>query len=446
LDSTKAATTRHDVIAIDDASLRDAVTTKAKKRVDSFCLGTRANDVLDEAIARPIMAHVALAEGQKYSYEMLFRSVMIHLMDAVTNEHVFCRQFFKRDAFSPLFQGTLSLLLEQLENYLFGCHDGLALLLMIKVTHSQRRMLKARHISSLDDFLDKVTQLLWPRLKTVMDAHLRSIKGANAQKLGGVDLHAHYVSRRYAEFTCSILLILHKGNKALRGEMGGDVAAITASSPPAAVAAVSPGAPTTPKSSAGDMLLQDLSVIMEEIVLLLERLADEHSNAKERNVFMINNLDQIIGIFQERRVAGKEFNHFVELLMAQRELFVEEELVHGFSKMIAFVQQTEAYMASPSGQATPDVNAEVVEMLVREFASSWKSGIEQINRHVLSYFSNYRNGMEILKQVLTQLLLYYTRFQDIIRKVWRNKPPAFCKDLVSTSVILAEIKKYALAI
>ena len=48
-------------------------------------------------------------------------------------------------------------------------------------------------------------------------------------------------------------------------------------------------------------------------------------------------------------------------------------------------------------------------------------------------------------QVLTQLLLYYTRFQDIIRKSWK-RPPAFAKDLVSTSAILAEIKKYALAI
>lgn len=53
--------------------------------------------------------------------------------------------------------------------------------------------------------------------------------------------------------------------------------------------------------------------------------------------------------------------------------------------------------------------------------------------------------MEILKQVLTQLLLYYTRFQDIIRKAWK-KPPPFTRDLVSTSAILAEIKKYALAI
>jgi vacuolar protein sorting-associated protein 52 len=82
---------------------------------------------------------------------------------------------------------------------------------------------------------------------------------------------------------------------------------------------------------------------------------------------------------------------------------------------------------------------------VLDFASHWKSHIDQINRNVLSYFSNFRNGMEILKHCLTQLLLYYTRFQDIIRKVWK-KPAPFSKDLVSTTVILTEIKKYALAI
>jgi hypothetical protein len=193
------------------------------------------------------------------------------------------------------------------------------------------------------------------------------------------------------------------------------------------------------------MLLQDLSEMLDEFVSLLERLSAEHSSEKKRVVFLINNLDNVVCIFQERRVIGKEFNRFVELLMQQRELFVEEELLAGFSKMIAFVQQTENHMAAaPKGSY--DVNIQVVEALVLDFASCWKSNIEQINRNVLSYFSNFRNGMEILKQVLTQLLLYYTRFQDIIRKVWRNKPPAFCKELVSTTVILAEIKKYALAI
>ena len=65
LDSTRVSSSRQDVIAIDDSSLRDVVTTKAKKRVDSFTLGHRASDVLEAATARPILAHVAISEGKK---------------------------------------------------------------------------------------------------------------------------------------------------------------------------------------------------------------------------------------------------------------------------------------------------------------------------------------------------------------------------------------------
>lgn len=49
----------------------------------------------------------------------------------------------------------------------------------------------------------------------------------------------------------------------------------------------------------------------------------------------------------------------------------------------------------------------VVEGLVREFAASWKNGIEFINQDVLSFFSN-RNGMEILKQVILFLMVTLT--------------------------------------
>lgn len=47
-----------------------------------------------------------------------------------------------------------------------------------------------------------------------------------------------------------------------------------------------------------------------------------------------------------------------------------------------------------------ELDEAAVEGLVREFAVSWKSGIEAINQDVLSFFSNARNGMEILKQVI----------------------------------------------
>ena len=455
--------TRVDLIAVEEAALRDAFSTKVnmRKRGDAFVLGDRSK-VLDGAIAAetegdsvasastPINAHLALMNGDKYSYEMIFRSIMSHLIDSATNEYVFLRQFFKEygqdDCWQSIFGKTLSLVLEQLENYLFNCHDAIAILLMIKLTHYYKRMVKVRRIDKvMEPFLDRVTNLFWPRLKMVMDAHLRSIRGANAKKVGAGDIHAHLVSRRYAEFTCSILLILNRGRKST-GEA--HINGLTTNNTPGKIDKLSH------RGSAGDMLVNDLDVMVEEMVLLLKRLADVHPTNKKRIIFMINNLDAIITIFKERRVSGKELNRFSELLVQQRELFVEEELLQTFSKMIAFVQQTEAHMSGVSaprgarGVAAPAdvVNPEVVESLVHEFASNWKAGIEQINRNVLSYFSNFRNGMEILKQVLTQLLLYYTRFQDVIRKVWRGKPPSFCKDLVSTSVILAEIKKHALSI
>jgi len=54
------------------------------------------------------------------------------------------------------------------------------------------------------------------------------------------------------------------------------------------------------------------------------------------------------------------------------------------------------------------VDEAVVEELVREFSANWKNGIQQINDDVTAYFANFRNGMEILKQV--RHLLFYFMF------------------------------------
>ena len=499
---------RKDVIAVEDSALRDVWTrVNMSKRGDAFCLGSRW-EVLEHGrgygdyssassqvndTSRPILAHVALSEKKKYPYEVIFKSIMTHLMDAVANEYIFVRQFFQEhgpNTLPAILHRTLNLLLEQLENYLFNCYDCLGLLLMIKLTHSNKRIMRERKIDSLDHFFDSLTNLLWPRLKTVMDKQLRSVRDGDVRKLGAIDLHAHYVSRRYAEFTCSILQILQKGtrgedvmvhaNNSTQHTKSGKHTISTLSKsvgdmniseqdsrshddPSSGLSSrnlpmeLAKSQGSSHRGSAGDLLLTDISTLQEETIFLLQRLSESHSTNKKRIIFLINNLDQIISIFHERKVSGKELNRFNELLMQQRELFVEEELLQTFSKMIAFVQQTEQHMNRPqfssntSSRAAAEgykieVNAQVVEGLVRDFATNWKQGIEQINRDVLSFFANFRNGMEVLKQSLTQLLLYYTRFQDIIRKVWRSKPPAFCKDLVSTSVILAEIKKYALAI
>lgn len=170
---------------------------------------------------------------------------------------------------------------------------------------------------------------------------------------------------------------------------------------------------------------------------------------------------QMLQVFQERRVMSDEVQKLEDMLMQQRELFAEEALKDIFPRLVSFVLQTEQAMASSTSTERFNLDEALVESLVREFASSWRTGIQQINDDVLKYFANFRNGMEILKQVdiifikdtypssflllyqvLTQLLLYYTRFQDVIKKAWQ-RPPAFMRDIVTTPTILQEIRRYS---
>jgi hypothetical protein len=279
--------------------------------------------------------------------------------------------------------------------------------------------MQRRRIPVLDSFFDRISMLLWPRFKIVFGMNLKSIKAANPRKLGSVDLTTHYVSRRYAELVSSIFF-LQTGSDSMGVGGGGE-----------------------------HMLLHDLQQMRVEMVALLEKLSSLLPSAKEKKVFFINNYDQILSVFQERRVVSEEVRRFEDLLMHQRELFAEEEIKSSFPRLVSFVVQTEQAMAElamaggdPSLGSSLTLDEAIVEALVREFAFNWRAGIQQINDNVLAHFANFRNGMEILKQVLTQLLLYYTRFQDIIKKSWA-RPPAFCRDIISTATILMEIKRYS---
>ena len=83
-----------------------------------------------------------------------------------------------------------------------------------------------------------------------------------------------------------------------------------------------------------------------------------------------------------------------------------------------------------------------VEPLVKDFASRYKATIELMHYDVITSFSNFLCGMEILRATtLAQLLLYYTRLTERVKRI--NGGSALNKDLVSISSILFEIKKYS---
>ncbi|KAG1704106.1 hypothetical protein DVH05_006118 [Phytophthora capsici] len=434
---------RTDVIVVDEQSLKGIFSSRVNlsKRNDTFSV-TEREKILETASAPPLILHVAQQEGLKLPYEAVFRNVQQHLMDSATSEYLFLIEFFKpsnqpenvfrsRDLFMRVFAKTLSLCLENMENYLFTCYDSIGLLLMIRLTYAQRLVMEKRRIPCLDAYFDRVALLLWPRFKAVFDLNLMSVKNAKVKKLGPIDLHPHFVIRRYAEFASSILS-LSLYTQQSQSKSGGDGSAISSAQ--------------MHENGAGDMVLTNLTMMRDEILGLLTRLSEQHSNAKDKCVFLINNYDLVLTHFEERRVVSEETSKFEELLAGQREKFVEEELMAYYAKLIQFVRQHEQVTlgkgaTSTAGGSQP-VDTAQIEKIVREFAATWKAGIEKMNSNVMTYFANFRNGMEILKQVLTQLLLYYTRFVEIVKRSYQ-RPPPFNSDIVTTQEILYEIKKYS---
>ncbi|KAK1394046.1 Vacuolar protein sorting-associated protein 52 [Heracleum sosnowskyi] len=147
-----------------------------------------------------------------------------------------------------------------------------------------------------------------------------------------------------------------------------------------------------------------------------------------------------IVVFKEASEGGKIQMHFEELLKNNRDVFVEELLLEHFSNLIKFVKNRAAEDSS-SGSKKPITVAEV-EPLVKDFASRWKAAIELMHKDVITSFSNFLRGMDILRSALTQLLLYYTRLSDCIKKIAGGS--ALNKDLASINSIVFEIKKYSM--
>jgi hypothetical protein len=110
-----------------------------------------------------------------------------------------------------------------------------------------------------------------------------------------------------------------------------------------------------------------------------------------------------------------------------------------FKKMGSFASCLSA--EDPSSSSDKAITVAEVEPLVKDFASRWKAAIELMHKDVITSFSSLLCGMEILRAALTQLLLYYTRLSDCIKRIVGGS--VLNKDLVSISSIMYEIRKYS---
>mmetsp|Transcript_129880 Transcript_129880/g.416786 ORF Transcript_129880/g.416786 Transcript_129880/m.416786 type:complete len:715 (-) Transcript_129880:101-2245(-) len=404
---------------LDNIGLGPSVALNSKGNV--FSLSGR-DAILKELEKDPIIAHTH-KDKIKYYHEQLFRSHQMLLMDTATSEFLFLNDFFDTKGdhglFVEVFGKTTQFFLDSLETFLVNCWDSVGLMLMIRIVDFYRKCMQRRKVSCLDSYLDAQQLMIRPRLRMVLDENVKSLRKACQQNLPLVanthPTHPHLVTRRYAELAASLYAL---------------------SSPEAGALA--------------DSLQQPLTQMQQEACALCRAMSSKLENQELGLVFLVNNYDLVLTVFHERHLPRTATTPFEELLKEQVQLFIESQLMRHFPDLVMFVKSTEPHVAdvdesTARAQQGPPLGVDVqrMEQVVRKFSQSWNTETRQINSYVMTSFTNFSNGSEILNQVLMQLLLYYTRLQKIIAKSFPKQPPAFSHEMVTSSTLLMEIKQYS---
>jgi hypothetical protein len=376
--------------------------------------------ILDDLEKDPIIAHTH-RDKQKYYHEQLFRSHQMLLIDTGAAEFLFLNDFFDTKGdhrlFNDVFNKTTQYFTDSLEAFLANCWDSVGLLLMIRIVEFYRRSMQRRQVSCLDSFLDALQLLLWPRLRVVLDANVASLRKATSTNLlVPANTHPHLVTRRYAELAGSLHALSSAESSGVR-----------------------------------DTLQAPLNAMQQEVRTLLSTMANSNTLNKETSgVFLVNNYDLVLTVFHERHLPRNATVAFEDLLREQVALFVESQLMRHYPELVKYVKVAEPAVsdidenaARPQSGPPAGVDVAKMEQVVKQFAQSWKSAMDRIHQYVMTSFTNFSNGMEILKQVFTQLLLYYTRLQKIMHKSFPQQLPSFSQELVPHTTIIMEIKQYS---
>ena len=204
-------------------------------------------------------------------------------------------------------------------------------------------------------------------------------------------------------------------------------------------------------------------------------MGHKFESSEKKLAFTINNLQHCVTVAKERHVPQQDVTAFQELLDVRIQHFVEEELRKHFGKMIDFVSRVERHMrekasetetsdsaggeagaessgqfhaestAGVAAQSIPDVNPDITrdeaKDVANDFISNWKQRISHLDHNVKAFYGSSSNGSDIFKKTLAQFLLYYTRFQAILKKAFPENPD-FRRNLVTVSTIYTEIGKH----
>uniref|UniRef100_A0A383VE33 Uncharacterized protein n=1 Tax=Tetradesmus obliquus TaxID=3088 RepID=A0A383VE33_TETOB len=415
----------------------------------AFELGERL-DVLSQVSQPAIIPHMAEFEGKRFPYEVIFRNVHKLLVDTASSEFLFCLDFWEEEAaFRELFAPVVAVVEGDLAEQLQNQHDVLCVLLMIRLNSEHRSLMARRRVPCLDDYLDRLNLALWPRFKVLFDVQASSIRPGVERSLFTGQVEVNALTRRYAAFAASCLTLM--------ADHDSDDSIFKASS-----------------------FYEMLERLWASIFDTLLRMSNMFKDRRQGIIFLILNYNHIKttlraadssvaqrissgsggkGSQQQQQqqqqsapgaaagglgsAGAAAIKECEDQLAACTSLYVEDQLGSHFKALLDFVKKAEQVQKRggvQEGQPITGFTPAEAAPVLRDFGGRWKGSIEAMHKEVLGQVAEPGCAREVLQASMTQLLLYYTRMLELLK---RQGPEGgqLAREVVNIPAIMYEIKR-----
>eukprot|EP01026_Neomeris_dumetosa_P013625 TRINITY_DN14801_c0_g1_i2.p2 TRINITY_DN14801_c0_g1~~TRINITY_DN14801_c0_g1_i2.p2 ORF type:complete len:146 (-),score=18.71 TRINITY_DN14801_c0_g1_i2:363-800(-) len=142
-------------------------------------------------------------------------------------------------------------------------------------------------------------------------------------------------------------------------------------------------------------------------------------------------------------------------------MYIEDQLNQHFAVLIEFVRKGEQNSKASNwveGTPIPGSSPEQALPVINDFKNRWERACQVLNREIQLHFAKANEQLqspsntsqtedgnnianEVLKSCFTQLMLYYTRMQELLKKQGAEGN-AVLREAVSTAAVVYEIKQY----
>eukprot|EP00026_Physarum_polycephalum_P002609 Phypoly_transcript_02616.p1 GENE.Phypoly_transcript_02616~~Phypoly_transcript_02616.p1 ORF type:complete len:870 (+),score=202.79 Phypoly_transcript_02616:98-2707(+) len=356
-----------------------------------------------QAPPSPIPAHHELSGASannsvpstKHPYEMIFRNILLQLMDIVSTENKFVVDFFLAgdDVSLAIFGKCINIMTECLTSYLNNTSDIVGMMLILCISNRYLKVIGERRVTVLDPMFQKQAQLVLFHIQRVMNENQENLKQATIKELKPIDVSPHIVTRRFADLLASVSVLL----------------------------------PQLP-DDASKSISSSFKSLRTETDKLLQKMSEELSDAKTKTAFLIANYGFMYTIIQDREIpptdpvtgpSRKIFDRFSSQ-------FIDEQVntFKYFVAMINFVKEWSPLVESGvriDEASNPKFNINAVEQILKDFDVNWKLGMEEIKKNIRKQFAQSPStSAQMLELVLEHLHNHYKQLTGIVNKCFKQ--------------------------